>query len=362
MVKINFKTTPTVGHLPEEKSKKIPEPVPVSKEPPEKRPDMDVSFDSTESFFDKSDISVKTESPTESFVTEESSTIEEPERGMIMSSDDDEEIGAFRKSSSQKKLYMIFGGAAILVIIVIFIILQFMQKETVPVTKTPASGAKTAAEQPASPSPALDKMAPIFSQNVASNAQLKGNLEKMISTKSQAAKYSLIVISPSEVTATVLANSREDIARFHIELKKAMPNLAFRIASVQAKISEGNEMLYADLTAPLKPVKAAGAAPPPAVAQPQNIVNELKGLAARHHIKLQYLKEGKIFNRGTYRETLYYANATGKKSQILSFFSDLTTTYPMVRVNKFSIYPYNLETISDQNLSTRINLSYFNPH
>lgn len=361
MVKINFKTTPTAGHVPETKSEQAPKTIPIPDEPTEKRRDVDVSFDSTESFFDKSDITSEETPLPESFVSEESSPGAAPQPGVIITSEEEEEIGAFRKSSSQKKLYMIFGIAAILLIIVIFIILQFMQKESVPVTETPEVGAKPSAEKPVSESPSLDEMAPVFSQNVATNAQLRGNLEKIISTKSRAAKYSLIVILPSEVTATVLADSREDIARFHLELKRAMPNLAFRIASVQAKISDGKEMLYADLTAPLKPAKSTGTATPPAVAQPQNIVNELKALAARHHVKLQYLKEGKIFNHGTYREILYYVNATGKKSQILSFFSDLTTTYPMVRVNKFSIYPYNLETITDQNLSTRINLSYFNP-
>ncbi len=210
----------------------------------------------------------------------------------------------------------------------------------------------------------LQKMLPIYQENVANNRFIEKHLEVFLAGRPRSAEYSLIVISSHEINLTVLAQSRDDVARFHLDLKKAFPGFGFQIISVQPKFEGDRQVLYADISARITPPKAAAAGtmqPGTFALQVDNIEGALRQLAGSNRVKLQYFKQGKSFDKINYREIYCYANLQGQKNNMISFLKALINKYPGIRINKISIFPYNLAPISDRSLSTRINFTYYNP-
>ncbi len=378
MVKLNFKTAPplstqaetsspqeekkpappdihtiSAGLLDETKSREKPE----EREQPNRRENLDLTFDSTESFFPKADEEeTKTEEDKEVFVTE----TEKPRQGRIKKIADysfEPEEDSFSGTISHKKLYLIFGGLSVVLIIVIFVVLQFLkpgeESTTVPKPQVPQQTA-------AANSPVNQALLPVYQANAASNQFIDRQLREFIAKKPNSANYSLIVMTPNEIDLTVLADSRDQIAQFHLDLKKAFPNFGFSIVSVQSRVSDGKQMIYADLSAKISSAQTSTTGTEVGTVKPHNIGEELRSLAQKNNLKLQYFKEGKVIDHSSYLETLYYANINGKKENILAFLNDLSQSDPAIRINKFSIFPYNLETISNKNLSTRLSFSDYN--
>ncbi len=362
MVKVNLKTTPSTDVPGGEETSSGRESTASERQPPE-RENIDLSFDSMESFFPKTDEEPSPPEGEESFVEERESPPVEP-KAEIKIVDHDEDISPFKSSISKKKLYILFSISALVLLIVIFLIIRFLGKGEESVTQPIAeeTPATSETEQPLA-APTEDALTPLLRQNLTTNRFINDQLRNFISQKPASADYSLIVITPTEINFTVLAESRDQVARFHMDLKKAFPNFNFRILSVQSKYENGKEMFYADFQAPISTVKASSSSAGGSALQPapvQNFADAIKTLTAGNKIKLQYFKEGKVVDREFYREVLYYIHLNGKKQNILDFLKQLIQKYPNIRINKFAIFPYNLETISDRSLSTRISLTYYN--
>lgn len=358
MVKVNFKSTPLNADPGKETTEqKPPEREAKSRSSPRKE-DIDLSFDSTESFFPRAD-----EEPAEE--TTDHAFPEKPEKPQEERDQAESDTFTFKEpetvyKSSKKKYYIFLGALAGLLIIALFIIMLFLGRsgkegaETIP--KKAAEPAETVPER----TTVQEELVPIYQTNEASNRFIEVQLQDFITRKPTSAEYSLIVITPEEINLTVLADSRDQIARFHVDLKRAFPDLAFRILSVQSRLMNGKEMIYADLNSPIlpasiSPASAVNTSSPP----PQNLKNTMKTLAKRNNCNLEYFQEGKVLDHGPYSETLYYMNMNGKKEDIAGFLTNLSNSYPMVRIKKFSVYPYNLGTISDRNLYSRMSLSYY---
>lgn len=322
----------------------------------------DFSFETTESLIPRSDESG--ESPADSFVAE-LEELEEPEKTKEKFPEEEGENDfTFSKSSPRNKLYLIYGAVAVLAIIALILILNLLKGRGVS-EKQPVPSQKPVAEKPGEQPQAgtvqNQTLLSIYQKNKATNAFLLQQLQRIISQKPKSAEYSLIVVTTSEISLTVLADSRDQIARFHIDLKKTFPQLPFQIISVQSKYENGKKKFYADLTAKIRPSRISAAGQPVAVgAQPRNIEHDLRQLAQSSRVKMVYLKRGKIYSRPDYEEIQYYVNLNGKKENIIRFTSALVSGLPMVKIDKLAIYPYNLSVISDKNLSTRMSLTFFN--
>ena len=361
MVKINLKTTPSTDATPEGKTPSRKESIPSEGQPPE-RENIDLSFDSMESFFPKTDEETPSPESEEGFVEEAESPPPESQTEARIH-DYEDEISPFKSSIPRKKLYIIFGSLALVLLIVIFLIYKFWGKGKEEAPQPVAKGQTPVAEQEEPPAESrANILTPLLQQNLATNQFIRQQLANFISRKPASADYSLIFITPSEINLTVLADSRDQVARFHLDLKKAFPNFNFRILSVQAKYQNGKDMFYADFQAPISTVKASPSAAPTSVPfEPaQNFADGVKTLANESKVKLSYFKQGGTVEKQEYQEKYYYIQVNGKKQNILNFLAELIQRYPMIRINKFSIFPYNLETISDRNLSTRISLTFFN--
>ncbi|GAB4370279.1 MAG: hypothetical protein Kow0042_12440 [Calditrichia bacterium] len=364
MVKINLKkpqTTPEEDIFPpgREEPKKYSTPA----GPSRRKDTIDLSFDSTESFFDKTEMEPPLEEKIEPFVDESDTVVRKKEEipetnSTFLGSERD--IG-YKNPFVQNKIFYILGIVAIFLIVIIFVIMKFWGADKELRTASEIAAERLLSEEAASEKSTSESLLmPVFRQNVSTNQTLNDQLQKLLEHQSATAKYSLIVMTPSEINMTILAASRDDVARFHLDLKKAFPELGFDIVSVQSKLENGHPMIYADLSAELKGATAAASAPiEPATRKIDDISRELRRLAEQHGVGIQYWKEGKNIPQKGYEEVFYYIQASGSRANLLNFFSDLSRQYPMLKINKFSIYPDNLDTISDKKLSSRLNLTYY---
>ncbi len=358
MVKLNFKETSSIPASSKDKKEEVKGQHPEREEQQKPKEEFDISFESTESFFPKVEEEPEQEPSRPTFFEENESSTTEKESSAGYSFEDEE--SSFKSTITQKKLYLIFGAIAGALLVIIFIILQLIKTEDDGKIAEQPKTETTTTEQ-TSGGPTSQAMLSVYQNNMANNRFINQQLINFIDKKPNSADYSLIVLTPSEMNLTVLADSRNQIAEFHIDLKQNFPNYAFRIISAQSMLEGNVNKIYADISAKIDPNQILPSSANISVSvQPQNISSEIKELTQQNDVNLQYFKEGKITDRNNYREIFYYVNIGGKKDNILQFLADMVNSYPMLRINKFSIYPYNLETITDQNLLTRINFTYYN--
>ncbi len=362
MAKINLKTANPLTLIDTSKTEKLEEEPFVSKKLPERKENIDLSFTSTESFFDKAEPQTEAKDSNESFLIEEEQPETEEEetlqRGTYAVQED--EFNIFKSTLSVKKPFFIFGSIVLLLLLIIFIVYQLTKSgEEVATTKElPKQPLSTQLSETQTIKSKEVVLLPIYQQNLNSNRFLKNNLQNFINQKPGSADFSLIVMTPTDINLTILADSRDQIARFHMDLKKAFPSFGFRIIAVQPK---SNKKIYADLSARVNPPKTVAPKPVSEIKAltTKNIANEFQSVAKKYGVQIQYFKKGNITNRITYSETVYYAYLNGRKENLLNFIGNLVESFPMIKINKFSIYPYNLEIITDNNLSTRLIFTYY---
>ncbi len=360
MAKLNLKTANPI----EDKNKPIQgESAPVKKktEPNLKDEERTVKITSPEDFFPREESKEKepeAESPAEPQVPPNEEK-KEPAPYFF----DDYGDGGKKQDSSKKKFFTIFGIGAVIIIALIVALTFLMREGKKPATGQPAAAGETS-EQPGSATgqtaAQTQGMLPIYQANLANNVFIENQLKSFLSGKPNSADYSLIVITPREINLTVLADSRDQVAKFHIDLKKAFPAFGFRILSVQPKFENDHDMFYADISGTIKDKPSSAPLPAgPFDANPQNLESGLRSLAQNDKVQMQYFKEGQFFDQSNYREQLCYANLQGTRTNIIKFLNDLNRKYPIIKINKFSVFPYNLAPISDNRLSTRINFSCY---
>jgi len=360
MVKLNFKSKTSLPGKketpksdPQEKSQKPPQPND-SKRTDE---DFDLSFSSTESLFPK------TEAQPEHTLEEETTTPkspkqQEPENQVFKEFEED----YYSESKSGFKIFLV-----ILIVIIItgaagYFGYNYFLKDKGKVTKNISK--QTPGKESSTPqmSAVAAQLKPIFENNAGSNLFLTQQVENTITRKPKSADLSLIVITPSEIKLTVLSDSRDSFAQFKVDLAKALPGLQFKTIAIQSKFENEREAIYADLSAPLSGKKSQGAAVSnQQLETPGNFKSSLQSLSQKYKTKIQKYKQGKSVDQGIYTQTLFYVNLLGARANLLKLISDLGQTLPNVHYNKISIFPYNLNTISDNNLVARINLTYYNP-
>lgn len=226
-------------------------------------------------------------------------------------------------------------------------------------SKTPAA---TKTEQTV---PAAEKTAaipPVFQQNAAINQFTYNQLQQLISKKSNAVRYSLIILSTTEINITLVSDSENKIAQFKNDLNKDIAGLNFKTISSQKKNLGNTSMYFADLKTKIKPVQI-----PAAVISAANIGavpafdSEMQNLAKKHKINLEKIKLGKRKDNQTFFENSYYLNLSGNRDNMINFLNDIVTNYPAARINKLALNPSNFITFSDNHLSARLNVSQINP-
>ncbi len=357
MVKVNLKTASPIKTTAatEEKTEAQAPTAPASTILDES---IDLSFDSTESLVPRSDKQIE-ESAAEPFVSELKEE-EKSESTVLSSSREYSEEETFSFSGNGKKgMFIGFTVGIIGLVIVLILILTSGKKQAVPEKPVAEVKAKTETEtQPSKPDP---EILSIFQENLAYNQFIVTQLQEMIQRRPKTTKIALMVVTPKEIDLTVLADSREKIAQFHLALKHNFPKLPFRILSVQDKFENDKTQYYADFSAKVMPSRI-----PPhnqsinITVQPQNIEAELKQLAENNHITVAKLKRGKVISQAKYNLIRYYLHLNGTRENLIRFLSDMIQHYPMIRINKATLFFYNLASISDKNLSSRISFTFYN--
>jgi hypothetical protein len=202
----------------------------------------------------------------------------------------------------------------------------------------------------------------LYQKNLGSNKFLNDKLQKVVTARSGGIRYSLIVLTPSEINLTVLADSKEKISTFKSNLQKSIPDLTIRTISTKSKFINRAELVFADLNSKI----SVSSLPPFSGAmtglnESPEFENQIQNLTKQQNIKLEYLKQGRIIEDKAYRVSSYYLNLNGNRGKVLNLMSTLTSQFPLLQVNKISINPTNYVTYSDNQLSVRLNISYYRP-
>jgi hypothetical protein len=360
MAKLNFKSmssisrsskTPSKSDLSQGNSKKENEPVDEN---------LDQNSESSASFYPKVEPESGEEVASQLFIQEEPSP--QPttnEQKFTFRTNDDY---SYTSNGSGKKYFIILSLIVILISAGIFAyfknfhktVAAFFEKKqpTEKITKIPTTTETSTEEQQLLP--------PIFSKNYSHNQFISTQLQNIFNKKPSVGEYSLIILDRSEIKFTILVNSRNDITQLSTDLKKNFPDLNYKATGIQSKFTNGSEAVYANYRTTYTPsTQSPDQKVQSGNLEVQNFTTEIQNLSKKNNINIFYLKEGKKTVVDSYTQNLYYMNISGKKENILNFISGLAQTYPMLLINKVSIGPYNLETISDNNVSSRLNLTWF---
>jgi hypothetical protein len=360
MVRLNFKTK---SPLPVQKEahkteNRVKNPQPTAKKPVERSDeDFDLSFNSTESLFPKAE-SQTAEKFKEEKIPQKPSAPRQPQKQVFQEFEDEYYSP---KKSGFKTFLIIF-----LIIIMIgaggYYGYNFFLKNKSIFTRKVKKAAPV--EETAKPqlSAVAATMKPIFENNSGTNLFLIQQIENLIAKKPKSANYSLIVAAPSEIKLTVLSDSRNSFAQFKTDLSKVVPNLQFKTIGIQTKFQNGRETIYADLSAPIKNSKTGELSfSNQQLEKPLDFKSGIQDLSQKNKIKIQMYKQGKSIDKGNFNQSLLYVNLLGARENIIKLLSEVGQSIPNAHYNKISIFPYNLSTISEKNLVTRINLTYYNP-
>lgn len=360
MVKFNYKTSRVVPDISSLEGEAKTEETLISSQPQETvkttAPEMDTSFDSTDSFFEKSE-----PEPESSFVAEEEAPSPKAQDS-LKDYGDEEEGFSFKDTFADKKIYAI-GGAVILVLIIVLFAIFYLtgdDGEKIATVKTTTQEIEKATDAtPAAPAPA-SPLARFLIENQHTNNYLNRQFSKLTSVQSEAAQISMINISSGRLSMTILGDTRDAIVEFHMQLKKNFPTFNLQLMSVGKKVDGLSEKLYGDILGSfsLPPAPTGDNA---ALQAPKdiNLEKDFRSLVKSARLQLKEFKTGKIIRKSDHIETVYYASLKGGKQQILSLFNRLATAYPALKINKFTMFAENLGAINGKPLAANINMTYF---
>ena len=262
-------------------------------------------------------------------------------------------------------LILILGGGGFLLykFTGIFNNLPFLSKNTTEKSLEVQSPGPKTETPPAAPQaqPVSSPLLPVWQKNMGSNQFIISNLEKVMSQKSSFSRFSLIIVTPSEINLTVLSDSQDKIARFKEDLNKAIGQFNFRTMATQEKNINRSRLIFADLSAKVPTGSIRPATTIPQQGTPSNnLKNDITQLARRHNIKLEYFKSGKSVSGAQFTEHLYYMNISGGREGAINFLKEVSKSFPAIQINKIAVNPTNIVTYSDNSLFIRINFLYMN--
>ncbi|MFZ0389027.1 MAG: hypothetical protein WAN36_01100, partial [Calditrichia bacterium] len=263
------------------------------------------------------------------------------------------------EKKGSKKTYWILGAAG-LILIILFIIIWLWWMPAgpgKPVAETSEPEAETVVEE----SPQRKAIQRAYQNNATQNRRMVNQLEDIFNKKPASAEFSLIVMSPREMTITVLGESRSQVARFNMALKEAFPLLSLRMVDAQPKYQEDRpNQFYADIVVRLPESNPAGAASIDFGKTGENNPEAtLRQMAKEQNLEMHAFRKGFRQIENEVNTTAVYANLQGNRENIFNFMNQLAKNYPYFRLNKLSIYPDNLGTIGKNKITARLNLEYF---
>jgi hypothetical protein len=370
MAKFNFINNSPISKSVQKSEEKTEKDYSMTSEASEKNEDIDLSFTSTESFFEKAEIEDRDIS-SESFITasEKPSKVEEKEEYKFKSYFDDESVlDSFKPKIFDNKLFLFFAGAAVILLIIIFVLYQFIKGDgdVVDLSQPPPSTVTEERESSPVPSPVpppeqkmTPSLTPIFQQTTYSNRIVKNNLLNLFSKQPNSGDYTLIVLTPAEINLTILGNSRNQVTNFNSALIKAFPNFGFKVISMHSKYDGNREFFHADLVGKIAP--STSTSQPISPSQPiseKDVSSVFQNLTKRNDLKIENFNGGKVTDRSSYRERFYYITLRAKKENIIKLVTQIAETYPMFQITKLSVHSYDLGIISDRDIITRLNFTF----
>ncbi|GEM_PF-7101256 len=275
------------------------------------------------------------------------------------------------ESGSKKKLFIILGVIVVLLLVALFVILWMGPEPESPSTVTPPvkSGGPPGAGQPGtSPtaqtsqnrvSPMLQR---VYAQNNGENQFYLNYATNLLGISTARAGLSMVVIAPGAIYVSVLADSRDDIARFRQAAKDKLPGMQLQIQNISPRIVQDQQKLMADFFIPLS--GSATPKPPGNTVEPLSegaVLSTLRAQAHSTRLRVVRLKQGQKHRTGVLNIIPCYMTVSGSKSAIIKFLTELTRKYPAIQLTKVSIFPSGTGVIHQGNVKARIEMNVTTP-
>ncbi len=355
MLKVNLMNLPDDEDQPKKPEQNIPE-VPTVTD----RKKMDFSF------FDPDEEPVA-ETITETPASPPEEPLRQEENPFSVAEEDlSEEEPDYDSAFPKTRLFVFIGIGVVLILGALFLIYKLYRPGT---TEAPAAGQNI--ERPAStgenlttpPPPAIPPaLQSRYRQNMARNTEGLRFTRGFLNSGAKNTDHTLIVYTSDQILTSVLANSRDDIARYRQAVKSRFPNLQLNIETVEDKFVNGRKKLLAGFSIPIKPGRG-GSAPVPS-ASPltfQEFQSQLRALQKKYGIKTAYRKVGERRRERSLNITYFYTTLTGSRTAIMNFLKEVTQRFPGMKINKLSIYPNGATSLSQGRVNARLEISYFAP-
>lgn len=201
-----------------------------------------------------------------------------------------------------------------------------------------------------------------YQNNLGINLFIQDKLKKIISLRSNTTRFSLIVITPSEINLTVVSDSEDKISQFRTNLTNLSNDLNFRNLSTKSQTINNKKMYFADFNSKIAPASITPYSDDlTKLKQVFDIQTEMTNLTKANKLKLDYLKNGRALDGNLFQERFHYMGVSGNREGMINFLTELTSSYPLLRINKISANPSNFVTYSDSYITLRFNISYYQP-
>lgn len=296
----------------------------------------------------------------------------ETEEGVLFDStptvESGEEESFSYESPKKKRLFIILGIIGVLLLAALFVLLWLGPEREPTATKTPE-------QPPAEPQTTVPSTVPTASTPVLpaplKNAYLRNKSENtfylnyatnFVNSSTRDMGVSLVVMTPGALYISILADSRDEIARFRRTVKDRFPDIQMSVESITEKIIEDQKKLQADFYVPLPNSPASGGGDFKEALEERDVIPAIRRLASTNGVRIIRFLKGAHFRKATTSTTAYYLRISGNKNALFSFFSQIARDFPAVKFNKISVYPQNSQIISGGTLEARVDLTLITPN
>ncbi|HQV31368.1 MAG TPA: hypothetical protein PKV71_05800, partial [Calditrichia bacterium] len=194
------------------------------------------------------------------------------------------------------------------------------------------------------PEPPVSRIAPAlasrYALNQATNQKNVALTKNLFSVKGQNGRsdYKMMVMAPDNLYLSIAGTNRDEIARLHQEIERAIPGLKLTAKNNLDQRLDGSQKLVVDYYVALNP-PSQGAAGASFEEEDGDLAGALRRLAASSRIGGFSIKTGKQERDGNLTRTYYYIEGQGARSSVLSFIEGIAGEHPSVAFSKVSIFP-----------------------
>ena len=196
----------------------------------------------------------------------------------------------------------------------------------------------------------------LFSQNQKDNLASSNATQKLFNLTSPNLNYSIIIISPSLIQFSVLANSNNDIDLYRSSLKTDFPTSQIRLVNKKSITIGNSDKILADFSLELSGVNVDAPLNETREIDSKTISDTWHSAAQNHNLTMTYFKKGKQVTNNQVEQILFYSTLAGSTGNLINFINEVINFYPAINFAKISLNPSNQVITKKGKTTARITL------